>query len=115
MVGKFRFFKTFEHDSIAAGTTVSGSWTADENYVIRRIHILRKDGASLPASTIYFKIGARVFTHEVVPVAVLGPDIEISTVVDIDFSKGEKLDYTFKNLEGTTISIYIYFETAAAV
>jgi len=107
----FKFWKTFEHDSIAAGTTVSGSWTADDDYIIKRIHIARKDGAGLTASTIYFKIADRVYTRELVPAVTLGKTADITTEINIPFTKGEKLDYTFKNNEGTAISIFIVFET----
>jgi len=110
----FKFYKTFEHDNIAAGATVSGSWTADENYVIKRVHIMNKAGTALTASTIYFKIADRVFTRELAPAAVFGPNVQVSAELNISFSKGEKLDYTFKNNEGATISVFICFETHSA-
>jgi hypothetical protein len=106
----FKHYRTFEHDNIASGASVSGSFVADENLVIKRVHIARKDGSSLTASTFFFKIGDRVFTRELVPAAVFGPNIQVSAEVNIPFSKGEKLDYTFKNNEGAAISIFVYFE-----
>jgi len=110
----FKFYKTFESGSIADGATYSDSWTADEDYIIKRVHIMRTDGAGITKSTFYFKIGPRVFTREIAPAAVFGPDVEVTTVVDIPFTKGEKLDFTFKNLEGATLEFYIYFETHSA-
>jgi hypothetical protein len=110
----FKYYKTFEHDSIASGSTVSGSWTADEDLVIKRVHVVRKDGTALTASTIYFKIADRVFTRELAPAVVFGKTCDISAELNIPFSKGEKLDYTFKNLEGATISVFIYFEVHTA-
>ena len=106
----FKYIKTFEHDSIAAGSTVSSSWTADEDLVIKRVFIARKDGTALTASTFYFKIADRVYTREVAPAIVFGRTVDISPEVNISFTKGEKLDYVFKNLEGATISIFVYFE-----
>ena len=110
----FKFYKTFEHDNIASGATVSGSWVAEENYTIKRIHIIRKDGASITRSTFYFKIGDRVFTREFAPASIFGEDIEISPELNISFAKSEKLDYIFRNLEGVTISIFIVFEVHTA-
>jgi hypothetical protein len=110
----FKFYKTFEHDNVADGTTVSNSWTAEENYIIKRIHIIRKDGASLTKSTFYFKIGDRVFTREIVPANIFRERVDISPEINITFSKSEKLDYIFKNQEGTAISIFIVFEVHTA-
>jgi len=106
----FKFYKVFEHDNIADGTTVSGSWTADENYLIKRVHIINKAGAPLNKSTIYFKIGDRVFTREIAPALVFGQNVQVTAVLDIPFGKGEKLDYTFKNNEGSAVSIFIALE-----
>jgi hypothetical protein len=107
---QFKHYRTFEHDNISNNASVSGSFVADENFVIKRVHIARKDGLALTSSTFFFKIGDRVFTRELAPARVFGPDIETSAEVNIPFSKGEKLDYTFRNLEGTAISVFIYFE-----
>lgn len=106
----FKFHRTFEHDSITTGTRVSGSWTADQDYLIKRVHLIRKDGASFTASTFFWKIGDNVFTREKVPASIYGPDVLVSPILDIDFPKGAKLDYTFENLEGATISIFVVFE-----
>jgi len=106
----FKFYRTFEHDSIAAGATVTGSWTADDDYVIKRVHVARKDGVALTASTFYFKVGDRVFTRELVPATALRPGADFVQAIDVKITKGEKLDYTFKNLEGATISIFVWFE-----
>jgi len=110
----FKFYKTFESGDLADGATYSDSWTADEDYTIKRIHVMRKDGAGITKSTIYIKIGPRVFTREIAPAAVFGPDVEVTTIVDIPFTKGEKLDFTLKNLEGVTIAFFIYFEVHSA-
>jgi len=106
----FKYFKTFEHNSIGDGETASGSWTADEDLILKRVHVIRKDGASFTDSEVYFNIGDRVFARDKIPAVVLGPDKEVSPVLNIPFRKGEKLEYKFKNNEGSTISIYICIE-----
>jgi len=109
-----KFFKTFEHKEIKDGTSVSNSWEAEENYRIKRIYIRRKDGYALHKSTFYFKIHQRVYTCELVPAGILAEDALISPVINVDFKKDEKLDYTFKNLEGVEIDIFVVFEVEPA-
>ncbi len=106
----FKFVKTFEGDNIGSGSAYKDSWTADADYLIKRIFLIRKDGKAFTASTFYFKIGDRVFTREISPAIVFGPDIETSPEVNIKFSKGEKLDFTLTNKEGETISVFVCFE-----
>jgi len=109
----FKYFKTFEKDNLADGAVYEDSWTADEDLVIKRVYIKNKDGSSLTDSTFYFKISETVFTHPLVPAAILGPDVLVTPILDISFTAGQKLEFTFKNLEGVTISIFIVFDTHA--
>jgi len=106
----FAYYKTFEKDTLADTATYEDSWVADENLILKRIHIKNKDGSALTDSTFYFKIAEVPYTHAVVPAAILGPDIMVSPILDISFQDKKKLDFTFKNLEGATISIFISFE-----
>ena len=109
-MAKFRYFKHFSVASLADGATWSDSWVADENLIIKRIHLQRGDGAGFTKSTFYFKIAGDVYTREVVPASVLGPDCEVSPELNIKFNKGNKLDFTFKNQEGTTVDVLLTFE-----
>jgi len=111
VVGKFAFHRTFEYDGLADGAKFEDSWVADKDYVIVRVHIRRKDGYALHKSTFYWKIGDRVFTRPVVPAGILAEDALISPVLNVPFTKGEKLDFTFLNLEGATIDVFITFDT----
>jgi len=107
----FAYYKTFEKDSLADDAVYEDSWTADENLIIKRVLIKNKDGSALTKSTFYFKIGEAVFTHPVVPAAILGPDNFLAPVLDIPFKNGQKLDFTFKNKEGAAIDLFISMET----
>ena len=109
----FKYYKYFEKDAIADGLTYEDSWEADEDLKLKRIHIARKDGIALTKSTFYLKIAERIFTHPVVPASILAPDALISPTLDVSFRKGEKLFFTFKNLEGASVSIMITFEAHA--
>lgn len=107
---QFKYFKTFEKDGIANGATYEDDWTADEDLVIKRVYIKNKSGAELNKSTFYFKVSENVYTHPVVPVSIVGENILVSPILDIPFKKGQKLAFTFKNLEGTDVDVFICFE-----
>jgi len=107
----FAYYKTFEKDSLADGATYEDSWVADEDLILKRILIKNKDGSALTKSTFYFRIFMNVYTHPVVPAAILGPDNFLAPVLDIPFRNGQKLELTFKNLEGAAIDIFISIET----
>lgn len=106
----FKYFKTFESGDIADGGVFEKSWEADEDVKIKRVYIVEKDGAALTKSTFYWKIKEMVLTHPVVPASVLGPDILTNPELAIAFVKGRKLTFTFKNLQGATVRLFIVFE-----
>jgi len=108
---KFAFYKTFEKDSLADGASYEDVWIPDRDLVLKRIHIKNKDGSALTKSTFYFKVAETVYTHALVPAAILGPDIMVSPVLDIGIIKGQRFDFTFKNQEGKTISVFISLES----
>jgi len=102
---KFIEFKEFEKDNIADGGVHEEDWTPTEDRVIKRIHLARKDGASFTDSTFYFKIDSVVYTLEVVPCIVLGPDKLTSPVLNIPLGAKKTFSFTLKNLEGAPISV----------
>jgi hypothetical protein len=106
----FKYYKTFSYDSLANGASYSDTWDLDEDLILKRVHIIRKDGAALTASTFYMKIKDRVYTLAVAPAAVLGPTVMANPELDIAAAKGEKVAFTFQNNEGTAISVFITFE-----
>jgi len=111
---KFAFYKTFEKDNLADGATDEDSWVPDRDLTLKRIHIKNKDGTALTKSTFYFKVQEAVYTHPIVPATILGPDIMVSPVLDIPILKGQTLNFTFKNQEGTTISVFVSIESWGA-
>jgi hypothetical protein len=106
----FKYFKTFEKTSVAAGAETSDTWDLDEDLIIKRIWIVDKGGTALPNSTFYIKIKDRVYTLAVAPAAILTPDRVSRISFDIAAAKGEKLAFTFKNGESSAVNIFITFE-----
>jgi len=107
---EFAEYKYFEKDGIADGGTYEDDWTPKEDRVIKRIHLARKDGASFTKSTFYFKIDGVVYTLDVVPCIVLGPDILTSPVLDIPIRAKQTLSFVLKNLEGAAIDAMVTLE-----
>lgn len=108
------YYKTFEKSSLADGATWEDSWTADEDLKIKRIYLIRKTGEELIKSTLYFKISEIVYTRPYVSASAIGSDPLTSRDLDITFSKGKKLDFSFKNNEGASIDVFLTFEVEKA-
>lgn len=107
---EFKYFKTFEKDALANGATYEDSWVIDEDIVIRRIFIRLKDGTKPVKSTFWYEIPGRTFTKPVIPCAELGEDILVTPILDITFTKGEKLNWVLKNSEGAAKDWFLTFE-----
>jgi len=103
----FKFTKTFDYDSIAAGATQDGSWTIEEDARLKRIRIIKKTGETLIKSTFWFQINGVSYTRPYVSCQSFGPDILTSPVLDITVKKGDKFDFSLKNNEGATIGVFI--------
>jgi hypothetical protein len=106
----FKYFKTFEKTSVAAGAEATDSWDLDEDLIIKRVWIVEKGGSALLNSTFYLKIKDRVYTLAVAPANVLTPSNAVRYTLDIAAAKGEKLAFTFKNGETSAVNVFITFE-----
>ena len=109
-MGSLRYYKTFEKDGLALNTSWTQTWTVEADIRIKRIHIVEKVGTVLRKSTFYLKIAGAVYTHDLVPCSVLGPDILTSPVLDITLPKGAELSYTIKNNDVATINLFVTLE-----
>lgn len=106
----FKYFKYFEKDNLANGATYEDTWYPDTDIKIKRIYLARKDGAAFTKSTFYLKVKETVYTHPVVPAAVLGPNVEISPELNIPVAAKQVIAFSLKNLEGTAIGVMITLE-----
>jgi len=105
-----KYYKTIEKDSLSAAATWSDDWTPDTDLVIKRIHLINKDGSAFTDSTFYLKIAEDVYTHSIVPAICLGPDKSVSPELNISVGAHEKISWTFKNNESDTVSLFLVFE-----
>ena len=109
-MNSIKYYKTFEKLSLADAASWTQTWTVEADMRIKRIHIVEKAGTTLRKSTFYLKIAGDIYTHDLVPCSVLGPDIMVSPVLDIALPKGAELSYTLKNNEGKTIDLFVSLE-----
>jgi len=109
-MARFAFYKTFEKDALADGAKWDESWVADADYIIKRIHVARKDGASFTDSLFYWKIEEVVYTKPSVPCIVLGPDVLVTPELNVELKNKQKISWTLHNREGASIDVMLYFE-----
>jgi len=105
-----KYYKTIEKDSLGATSSWSDDWTPDEDLVIKRIYLINKTGTAFTDSTFYLKISENVYTRSVVPAIVLGPDKSVSPELEIPINAHQKISWTFKNNEASTVSLFLVFE-----
>jgi len=110
----FKYFKTFEKDSLADGSEYSDTWYPDEDIVIKRIYLLNKDGSAFTDSEFYLKVKESVYTLSIVPAKVLGEQRNVTPELNIPVTAKQVVGFTFTNNEGSTISLYIVFECWSA-
>jgi len=109
-----KFYKTWERVGLSDGASWVETWVAEEDMVIKRIHIVEKGGTTLRKSTFYFKIAGRVYTRELIPCSIFGPDVLVTPVINVPFKKAEEFSFTLKNQEGAAIDLWVSVELEPA-
>ena len=109
-MNSLKYYKTFEKTSLADAASWTQTWTVEADMRIKRIHILEKAAKILRKSTFYLKIAGDVYTRDLIPCSILGPDIMVSPVLDITLPKGAELSFTLKNNEGSVINLFVTLE-----
>ena len=115
---KYKFFKTFDTGNLVSGTTYEDHFTPEKDITVEKIFLKAQDGTELKKSTFFIRAKDKVFTREVVPAGIIGEDALISEKLDWEIKAQEKMDFTFKNLEGADKAVYIifvYWEEVAAI
>ena len=109
-MNSLKYYKTFEKTDLTDAASWTQTWTVEADMRIKRIHIVEKAGTTLRKSTFYLKIAGEIYTHDLVPCSILGPDIMVSPILDIPLPKGAELSFTLKNNEGTPIDLFVSLE-----
>ena len=91
--------KFIDVGSVADGATETGSWTADEDYVIRHI-LIKADGEAPIKSTITMRIDDYVITKDKALCNTFGTNAENALLLNIPFRKSATFHYSLLNQEG---------------
>ena len=95
----FYAFKQIEVGSIAAGNTSSGSWTADDDYVIKKIFIkeVTETAVGLQFLNCTFRVDNYTFTKDEVRAILLSGWQNQIPELNITLSKGQTFYYSITN------------------
>ena len=109
----FCTFKQIEVGSIAAGNTATGSWTADDDYIIHKIYI--KEATETEIGTRFLNVTLRVdnyvFTKDEVRAEIFDGYYGQVPELNIEFGKGKTFYYSITNEHSSSaISPYIVLE-----
>ena len=105
-----KYIKQIEVGSIAAGNTASGSWTADRDYIIRKIYVKEYTATEIGTRFLNctFRIDDYVLTLDEVRGEVLDGYWGQVPDLDLDFGKGKTFYYSITNEHSSSaISPYI--------
>ena len=109
----FYTFKQIEVGSISAGSTSTGSWTADDDYIIHKIYI--KEATETEIGTRFLNVTLRVdnyvFTKDEVRAEIFDGYYGQVPELNIEFGKGKTFYYSITNEHSSSaINPYIVLE-----
>jgi len=102
---KIRYFESL---ALAADGTWSDEWTSDDDYVIKYIFFLRKDGVKLTKSDVTIRIMGDLLTREKALAVLFGVDMETALPINENLDKATKFEWSFVNREGAVIDITLH-------
>jgi len=104
---KFRYFKTIDAGTVAAGSNFEKEWRSDGDYIVKHILFIEKTGAALNDLTATITIEEKSYTKEEVPVTVLGTTRQNALELDIPLPDENVIKIAGKNNSSTNYSFYI--------
>jgi len=97
------YYKYIDLGTITAGSTVSNSWSADDDYKIKRIFVVETTGTKVGVRflTATLRIDSYVFTKDKVNLDLFEGKSNQVPVLDFPFTKGKTFYYSVTNNHGT--------------
>jgi len=107
------YLKQIEVSSIAAGSTASGEWSADKDYILHRIYV--REYTDTEVGTRFLNCTFRIDEYTFTLDEVRGENFDVNRnqaiPLEIDFPKGATFYYSITNEHGSSaISPYILLE-----
>ena len=91
--------KFIDVGTVTAGSTATGSWTADDDYTIKHIFI-KADGSATTKSTATLRINDYVITKDETYCNTFGTDARDALLLNLPFKKTSTFYYSLENAEG---------------
>lgn len=95
------YWKTINSGTIGAGTTVTKDWTADKDYVIRKVLVVNRGTATIDKIDLTIQWGDHFKTLDYVNAYPLAVDVEHAWQPNEPLAKGERVIVSFKNNDTT--------------
>jgi len=107
---KFVTFKTLDVGSVAGGASFEKTWPSDDDYIIHRIFIVEKTGATLYNVVATILIDSSPICKEDIPLSILGSDVMNGIILDLEFKKDRVFKIAGKNNTTTTYNFFVVLE-----
>jgi len=104
------YFKTLEFGSIAASGSAEKEWTPDTNIVIKKVVANERSNAALNNVQAYIAIADVPYTKTMVPLSILGTNIEYCWKPNLSVSKGAKIYVKLTNSGTSAVTVDLIFE-----
>jgi len=112
-MAKFKAFKTIDIGSVSAGGSTEKTWTSDGDYIIHRIRLVEKTGASLYKYTATITISGEeteTITKDIVPGHCLSGHWNQVPVLDLDLKDSWVFKISVSNDESAARDVYCVLE-----
>jgi len=109
----FQVFKTIDVGSIAAGGSKSGEWTADDEYILKRIYAIEvtESAVGLQFLDATLRIDNDVLTKDSVRLSLFEGYTNQVPEIDRKFGKGKTFYYSIENKHSSSsISVVLVLE-----
>ncbi len=109
----FKAFRTIDIGSVASAGIAEKTWTSDGDYIIHRIKLVEKSGATLYKYEVTITISGEetlTITKDIVPGSELAGKWNEIPVLDIDLKKSWVFKISVKNGEAAARDVYCVLE-----
>jgi len=100
-------FKTIDVGAVAAGATVEGYWTSNDDYTIKKIIAVEKSHSPLANVVATLSIDDDVFTVDKLPLSVFQGNITEVPELNYSLRRGARFKYAVQNSGTASIDLFI--------
>ncbi|MEM2196606.1 MAG: hypothetical protein QXI11_01965 [Thermoproteota archaeon] len=109
-MAKFYTFKTIDLGSVAANASVEKSWPSDDNYIIHKIFLVEKTGASLKKFVVTIWIDSVSLMKENTSAYLFDATLPNMPVLDVELTVDRVFRIAATNQEAASRDVYCILE-----